>query len=156
MSTQVSKVVAFTDFSGGLNTDASTYKIKDNESPDLLNIRLNPVGPISGRYGSALLNTVAEFESDKAVVSMFRYRPAHVLGVVAMAAAESTAPPARKQPCLLLTSGTKLVKIEDPDDPDTFSNLETYDGGGDYYLQIKAFFDDQNDEYDLDFSLTES
>lgn len=41
----------FIDMSGGLNSDASTYTMKDDESPDLRNVRTSPLGPIRGRLG---------------------------------------------------------------------------------------------------------
>jgi len=47
---------SFIDMSGGLNSDASTYTMKDEESPDLRNVRTNPLGPIKGRLGVSLAN----------------------------------------------------------------------------------------------------
>lgn len=72
----------FLDMSGGLNSDASTYTIKNNESPDLENIRLDPLGPASGRYGTLRKNASGGFTLDKngavlssvhPVRSIFRY-----------------------------------------------------------------------------------
>jgi hypothetical protein len=81
----VDSLRAFIDMSGGLNSDASTYAIKDPESPDLRNVRTDPLGPISGRYGAARANGAGGYGTpdgagnfvgaalNKPLRSLFRY-----------------------------------------------------------------------------------
>lgn len=52
----VDRYRSFIDLAGGLNTDASTYTMEDTEASDLLNVRLDPLGPIGGRLGTDLQN----------------------------------------------------------------------------------------------------
>jgi hypothetical protein len=99
---------SFTDLDGGLNTDASTYRLEDDESPDLENMRTDPLGPISGRLGIELRSASAGFTldtngaaltADKPIRSLFRYH---------------RRPEAPAVPDLLLaTLDDRLLKFED-------------------------------------------
>lgn len=60
------------NFSGGLNTDASTWTIQDHESPDLRNVRIDPLGPITGRMGAQVQNST-QIEAGHGILSMWRY-----------------------------------------------------------------------------------
>lgn len=75
MSLPFNFLVPFVDFSRGFNSDASTYTIKDNESPELRNVRISPLGPISGRYGVERLNDLNgyTFANSKPIRTMVRF-----------------------------------------------------------------------------------
>jgi hypothetical protein len=45
------KLYALTDFTGGLNYRADPFQLHENESPDMLNVDLDPRGGISMRDG---------------------------------------------------------------------------------------------------------
>lgn len=53
------ETVALQDFTGGLNYRADAYQLADNESPDLLNIDLDPRGGFSQRNGIQDYNSSA-------------------------------------------------------------------------------------------------
>lgn len=46
------------DFTGGLNYRADQFQLKDNESPDMLNVEIDPRGGVYSRGGQRNLNTV--------------------------------------------------------------------------------------------------
>lgn len=95
MAVGVDKQLDLIDFSGGLNTDSSTFTMKMNESPDLLNVRLDPLGPVSGRNGVERLNDSAGYSGFEAfaVKTLHRY---YRVGTT---------------PIILLTINNKLLKI---------------------------------------------
>jgi hypothetical protein len=53
------ETVALQDFTGGLNYRADAYQLADNESPDLLNVDLDPRGGFSQRNGIKDYNSTA-------------------------------------------------------------------------------------------------
>ena len=53
------ETVALQDFTGGLNYRADAYQLADNESPDLLNVDLDPRGGFSQRNGIKDFNNTA-------------------------------------------------------------------------------------------------
>ena len=111
----------FLDMSGGLNSDASTYTIKNNESPDLRNVRADPLGPISGRFGVERKNAEASFTVDTngatlsavhPVRSFFRYYREGVADL------------------LLFTLNNRLIKCNPADDLSLPANLENIPPSG--------------------------
>lgn len=53
------KLVRMDDFTGGLNLRADPFQLSENESPDLLNVDIDPRGGFSIRPGMTRLNTTA-------------------------------------------------------------------------------------------------
>ena len=53
------KVKQVADFTGGLNFRADQFQLKDNESPDMLNVEIDPRGGIYSRGAQVGLNTSA-------------------------------------------------------------------------------------------------
>ena len=53
------RVLRTDDFTGGLNLRADPFQLSDNESPDLLNVDIDPKGGFSMRYGFDRLHTTA-------------------------------------------------------------------------------------------------
>jgi hypothetical protein len=53
------KVLRTDDFTGGLNLRADPFQLAENESPDLLNVDVDPLGGFSIRGGFERLNTAA-------------------------------------------------------------------------------------------------
>ena len=47
------------DFTGGLNVRADQFNLGENESPDLLNVDVDPRGGVSRRNGVTAINTTA-------------------------------------------------------------------------------------------------
>jgi len=76
---------SFTDFSDGANSDASTFSIKESElalldeNDQILtkNVRVDPLGPIRGRLGTALLNNAAGYDVAGAGVINFPIKLLH-------------------------------------------------------------------------------
>jgi hypothetical protein len=53
------KVREIKDFTGGLNFRADQFQLKDNESPDMLNVEIDPRGGVFSRGGQRRLNGTA-------------------------------------------------------------------------------------------------
>jgi hypothetical protein len=49
----------YDDFTGGLNLRADQFQLQKNESPDLLNVEIDPRGGVFSRGGMHRLNTTA-------------------------------------------------------------------------------------------------
>lgn len=47
------------DFTGGLNFRADQFQLADNESPDMLNVEIDPRGGVFSRGGMRRINTTA-------------------------------------------------------------------------------------------------
>ena len=52
-------VVRYDDFTGGLNLRADQFQLARNESPDMLNVEIDPRGGVFSRGGMHRLNTTA-------------------------------------------------------------------------------------------------
>lgn len=53
------RVIRMDDFTGGLNLRADPFQLAQNESPDMLNVDVDPLGGFSSRAGVQRLNTSA-------------------------------------------------------------------------------------------------
>ena len=49
----------YDDFTGGLNLRADQFQLAKNESPDMLNVEIDPRGGVFSRGGMHRLNTTA-------------------------------------------------------------------------------------------------
>lgn len=90
-----SEEIFFSNNNGGLNTEGSPIAIKDNESPDLLNINLDFSGGISKRNGYTRLNSTALPDSidgmaDYVLVAGTQFMVAAAAGMYKMDAFDGT------------------------------------------------------------------
>lgn len=121
--TSPSASFSYRNLAGGLNSTASPIELKDNESPDCLNVDFEKYGSVKKRKGTSLLNTTA-FNSGAAWNSIYWYEKS-----------DGTQK-------LIGTCGNKLGKMDDLDGTwDDITGALTITAGQNNFTRWTTFLD---------------